>query len=95
MRNKVLWKAFCLIVSLVLVLAGWHITALILATPALPTPTEALSVCLQYASDLAPDFGTSFQRVGISLLLGTVLGAPVGLAFGRCKKLDQLLAPAP
>ena len=83
MQNKILWKAFCLVVSLAFVLVGWHITALILATPALPVPAEALSVCLQYAGDLAPDFGISFQRVGISLLLGTVLGAPVGLAFGR------------
>ena len=94
MQNKILRKAFCLVVSLAFVLVGWHITALILATPALPVPAEALSVCLQYAGDLAPDFGISFQRLGISLLLGTVLGAPVGLAFGRCKKLDQLLAPA-
>lgn len=93
-RNEYAKKALCLLFSLVFVLGGWQVTSLILATPALPAPAETLSICLRYGKDLAPDFAISLQRIGISLLLGTLLGTPVGLLLGRCAKLDQLFAPA-
>ncbi len=93
-RSKTLWKAFCFIFSLAFVLAGWHLTSLILATPALPTPAQALSVCAQYAADLMPDFSISAYRMAASLLAGTLLGVPVGIVLGSCPKFDQLFAPA-
>lgn len=94
MRRTFLWKLTCIAVSLVIVLGGWHITSLIAATPALPTPADALGVCASYAPYLANDFAISFQRVGISLVLGTTLGVPIGLALGRSTRIDQLLSPA-
>ncbi len=94
MKTSLAWKVFCIAFSLAIVVGGWEITALLLNTPALPTPVTALMVCVQYAFDLTNDFAISFARVGISLALGTVLGTPLGLALGRSKKADELLSPA-
>lgn len=94
MHNKTTWKLFCFTFSLVFVLLGWHITSLLLATPALPTPFDALTVCANYAGELMPEFGISAYRVGVSLVLGCVLGAPIGLALGRCATFDELFSPA-
>lgn len=94
MRNKPAWNVFCFAFSLAFVLLGWHITSLLLATPALPTPLEALRVCAQYTGELMPDFGISAYRMGASLVLGCVFGVPVGIALGRCATFGELFSPA-
>ena len=94
MHNKTMWKLFCFAFSLAFVLVGWHITSLLLATPALPTPLDALTVCARYTGELLPDLGISAYRMSASLVLGCMFGVPVGIALGRCATFDELFAPA-
>ena len=93
-KNKIAWRLVCVAFSIAFVLAGWYVTALVLNTPALPTPLEALGVCGQFAPVLANDFAISTYRIVIGMLIGTLCGLPVGLAIGRNTTLDNLFAPA-
>ena len=94
MRNPIVWRLVCIIFSVVFVLAGWQLTAMALNTPALPAPAEAVSVFVRFAGDLWPSFQISFLRLLMSLLIGTVLGVPVGLFLGRSKRVGELFTPA-
>lgn len=85
--------ALCWVFGIAFVLAGWEITALLLNTSALPTPVATIPVFAAYAAALWPDFLISLYRLAASLAIGTVLGAPLGLALGRSPKLDALFAP--
>jgi NitT/TauT family transport system permease protein len=79
--------------ALVIILLGWHLTALALGSPALPTPLETLPMLQRFAPQLAPDFLISFYRVVVAMLLGTLLAMPLGLIIGRSPRLDTLCAP--
>ena len=92
-KNPALNRLACYAFAIAFVLAGWEITALILDTPALPTPAATVPVFFSYASEMLPDFLTSLYRVLVSLLIGVALALPIGLALGRCPKADALFAP--
>ncbi|MBR2522793.1 MAG: ABC transporter permease subunit, partial [Coriobacteriales bacterium] len=92
-KNHALRRLACYAFAIAFVLAGWEITALILDTPALPTPAATVPVFFSYASEMLPDFLTSLYRVLASLLIGVALALPIGLALGRCPKADALFAP--
>ena len=79
--------------AIVFIFAGWWITALILQSPALPTPADTLPVLAKHFQSLLPDFAISSYRVVVSLVLGTVLAVPLALVFSRSKVLDALFAP--
>lgn len=85
--------ALCWVFGIAFVLAGWEITALILNTTALPTPTATIPVFARYAASLWPDFLISLWRLAASLALGCAFGVPIGLALGRSPKADALFAP--
>lgn len=93
MRSSALKHALCIVFAVVFVLAGWQVTAMLLDTPALPAPAQAVAVFAEYAPDIAPSFGVSLYRLLVSLFIGVVLGAPAGLALGRSPRLDALFAP--
>ena len=86
-------RALCLLFAIVFVLLGWYLSAILLDTPALPTPAATVPLLVAYASQIWPGFLVSFWRVSISLVLGTLLGAPLGLALGRSPKANELFAP--
>ena len=92
-RNYVLKRLCCYLFAIVFVLAGWHISALVINKPALPTPLETIPVFIKYATALWPDFQISFFRLVVSLLLGTVLALPIGLFLGRSKRFGALFGP--
>jgi NitT/TauT family transport system permease protein len=79
--------------ALVIILLGWHLTARVLGSPALPTPLETLPMLQRFAPQLAPDFLISLYRVVAAMLLGTLLAMPLGLIVGRSPRLDALVAP--
>ncbi|HBT95275.1 MAG TPA: ABC transporter permease [Coriobacteriia bacterium] len=80
-------------VAIFVILLGWHITSLVIGSPALPTPIDTIPMLQRYAAQLAPDFLTSFYRVIVAMVIGTVIAMPLGLAIGRTPKLDAFLAP--
>ena len=79
--------------AIAFVLAGWEITALLLNTPALPTPQDTLPVFAQYAVALWPDFKISLGRIVLALVIGTALALPIGLGLGRSPRVDAYFAP--
>jgi NitT/TauT family transport system permease protein len=79
--------------ALAVILLAWHIAAVLIDSPALPTPVATIPMLATYASQLAPDFGISLYRVVVAMALGTVLAVPLGLAVGRSPRLDALMAP--
>lgn len=93
MHNLVFPRVACVVFAIVFVLAGWQITAMLLDTPALPTPLETVPIFIRFAPDIAPSFGVSLYRLLVSLVIGVALGTPIGLAIGRSPRLDALFAP--
>ena len=85
--------ALCMLFAIVFVLAGWELTALLLNTPALPTPQDTIPIFVRFAPELAPGFAVSLYRVAVSLVIGVGLGLPAGLALGRSPRLDALFSP--
>jgi NitT/TauT family transport system permease protein len=79
--------------ALAAIALGWQITALAINSPALPTPIASVEMLIRYAPQLAPQLAISLYRVVISMLLGTALAVPIGLAIGRSPRLDAVLAP--
>ena len=92
-KNRVFSRTFCYIFAICFVLLGWELTALLLDTPALPTPQDTVPVFIQYLQELLPDLGISALRLVISLAIGTIVALPLGLALGQSKKADALFAP--
>ena len=94
MRSRsTLWRIACAVFSVAFVLAGWHLTALALNTPALPTPLEAVGVFVQFAPSMLPDFEISFLRILVALAIGVALGLPAGLFLGRSRVAGDLFTP--
>ena len=75
------------------IVAGWWITALIVNSPALPTPPQTFEVLGANAPTLVPYFLTSAYRVVVSLLIGTALAVPIAQICARSRTLDTLFAP--
>lgn len=93
MRNSTLKHALCIVFAVVFVLAGWQVTAVLLDTPALPTPAATVPIFIDFAPSIAPSFVISLYRLLVSLAIGVLFGLPIGLALGRSPKLDMLFAP--
>ena len=79
--------------AVVFIIAGWWITALLVHSPALPTPIDAINMFAQNLPTLVPYFLTSAFRVVVSLVIGTALAVPVAQLFARNRTLDALFAP--
>ncbi|MDR1422581.1 MAG: ABC transporter permease [Coriobacteriales bacterium] len=79
--------------SILVILLFWQLAALLIDSPALPTPLATFPMLVRYASQLAPDFLISLYRVLVAMAIGTVLAMPLGLAIGRSPRLDTLFAP--
>ena len=79
--------------AVVFIVAGWWITALLVNSPALPTPAATVGVLAANAPVLVPYFWTSTYRVVVSLVIGTALAVPIAHACARSRMLDALFAP--
>ena len=87
--RKILGYAF----AIVFIVAGWWITAVLVNSPALPTPFAAFEVLAKNLDGLLPYFWTSSYRVVVSLVIGTVLAVPLAHVCARSRVLDGLFAP--
>ncbi len=75
-------------------LVGWQLLSWAVGSPALPGPAAALADFADaLVSDLLPQFGISAYRVLVSMAIGLVLAAPLGLLLGRSPRADSVLAP--
>ena len=79
--------------AIAVLLAGWHLTALAVDSPALPTPLQTIPVFMGYVGDLLPQFWVSLYRIVAALAIACALAAPLGLALGRLRRLDAWVAP--
>jgi NitT/TauT family transport system permease protein len=93
MRNPIVRRLVGYLLAIVIILLGWHITALAINSPALPTPLATMPMLARFAPQLIPDFLTSLYRVVVAMAIGTVIAVPVGLAIGRSPRLDAVFAP--
>ena len=81
------------LLAVVILLLGWELLALAVDSPALPPPTAALPAFVQQFRQILPAFLVSAWRVLASLVLGSVLAVPLGLALGRSPRADAVAAP--
>ncbi len=88
--NKALGYAW----GTLLVIALWWLLALAAHSPALPTPWDTIPVLSQELGAIMPEFWVSFERILLSMVIGTMLGAPLGLWLGRSQRADAVLGPA-
>lgn len=86
-------RVLCYVFAICFVLLAWELGALALHTPAFPTLQETIPVFCAFAPSMVADFLISLHRVGFSLVVGTLLGLPLGLLLGRCPRVDALFAP--
>lgn len=79
--------------AVVVVLLGWHLTAVAVHSPALPTPAATVPMIERYASAIVPAFWVSLYRILAGLAIGALPAVPIGLALGRMPRLDRVFAP--
>lgn len=82
--------------SLAMVFLGlvWHLTAVAVNKPVLPTPWLALQKFLTlWGQSLWRHFLVSSWRVLASLIISMFTAVPLGLLLGRSEKADRYLAP--
>lgn len=77
----------------VFVIALWWALALALGSPALPTPDATWPALVESISAIVPEFAVSLGRILLSMLVGTALGAPLGLWIGFSKLGDRIFGP--
>lgn len=81
-----IWGTFVVIVS-------WWLLSVLVGSPALPTPWATVPVLMENLTRMAPEFAVSLERILLAMAIGTLLGAPIGLALGRSRILDVYLSP--
>ncbi|MGI6033753.1 MAG: ABC transporter permease [Coriobacteriales bacterium] len=77
----------------VFVIFLWWLLAVLIDSPALPTPQATWPELVDNFQAIVPDFGVSLARLVLSLAIGTVLGVPLGLAIGLSKRGDEVFGP--
>ena len=79
--------------AIAVMLVVWEIAALVLASPALPGPASGVGQLAAQASVIWPQFIVSAWRVVASIVVGLVVGGPIGLLLGRARRADALFGP--
>lgn len=82
------------VLAVALILLAWEALAVLLANPALPGPAPSLAALAADFRRLWPHLLVSAYRVVVSLALGLLTAAPLGLILGRYEGLDRVLTPA-
>lgn len=86
-------KAVGYIWGTLLVIALWWALAAAIGSPALPTPAATVPALADNFSKIVPEFGVSLWRILLAMLIGTALGAPLGLLLGLSRTADRFLTP--
>ena len=87
-------KARHLLIATALVAALWQIAAMLVNNAVLPGPGAALAaLAKELTRGLAGHFLVSGYRLVASMVVATVLAAPLGLVIGQSARLDSLASP--
>lgn len=86
-------KALGYVGAIAVMLVVWEAASLILRSPALPAPADAFAQVVEQFGVLVPHFAYSTMRVVVSVAIGLVVGAPLGLLLGRSRRADLLVGP--
>ncbi|TYO95380.1 ABC transporter permease [Desulfallas thermosapovorans] len=93
-QKDIVQKPLNVLISILFLIACWHLLSVVLNTPALAPPLEAFKSFFQLITgDLLPHIKISFYRVGVSLVISTLLGVPLGLYLGKNSRADEFSAP--
>ena len=76
------------------VLAVWLIASIVLDSPVLPGPAAVALRTVEIAPRLAAHAGASLARVIVALILSVAVAVPLGLAMGRSRPVDRVIAPS-
>ena len=80
--------------AIIFVLLTWQLVAWAVDSLALPGPISAISTFVKdFTEDILPHLLISAWRVFAALVIGTLLGAPLGLLLGRSPRVDAVAAP--
>ncbi|MDO4203035.1 MAG: ABC transporter permease [Selenomonadaceae bacterium] len=72
----------------------WHLAAVIMARPIVPSPGEVLPVLAAiFADKLVIHLGYSLWRIVGGVLLAVVIGYPLGIYLGYSPRVARLLSP--
>lgn len=90
-KNEKTWSS---LFSIAILLLLWWLLALILKSPAVPQPQNAvLSFLATMQGDLPLHLGVSLYRVLVSLFLATLMAVPLGMVLGKNPEIDTKVAP--
>ncbi len=93
MKRPLLQKVGGYIFAILFIFAGWWVTAVLVDSPALPTPGATFGVLAANLPALGPYFLVSAWRVIVSVVIGTALAVPLAQICVRSRRLDALFAP--
>jgi NitT/TauT family transport system permease protein len=83
-----------LLVASLGLLALWHLSALLIDRPILPTPGIVLGVFLaELNGDLPGHFLASLWRVSAGMFLSVITAVPAGLVIGGSERLNRIFSP--
>lgn len=83
----------CLAGGIVLMLLWWG-AAVIVELPIIPTPVKVFRKLVQIFTEfIAIHALYSLWRITGGLILAIIIGYPLGVLMGYCKRIDKLLAP--
>jgi ABC-type nitrate/sulfonate/bicarbonate transport system permease component len=85
-----------LLLAIVALLGLWHVLALALGQPVLPTPLVVVQALLRelVSGDLLGHAAASLWRVVASTALAIALAVPAGLALGQFPRMNDVFSPA-
>ena len=86
-------KAVGYVGAAAIMLVLWELASLAMHSPALPTPADGLGEFVKQFPVLLPHFGVSTLRVVSSIMIGLLVGAPLGLILGRSERADLIFGP--
>ncbi|MFK8252149.1 ABC transporter permease [Ancylobacter terrae] len=83
------------VLSLALLLLAWQVAAVLIASRLLPGPGAVLDAMGRAAAqgELQLNIAITLARVAASFFIAMVLGAAIGIALGRSRRLDAVFGP--
>lgn len=93
--KTVLQDAGRTLLSLAALLAFWQICAWVVMAPDLPSPLRVLDILEREITSGALPYHLSvtLRRLALSFAIAMILGTVVGVALGRCPRLDRFFDP--